>query len=159
MLLFLFVSEYFSPVIWRIPKNYKCFLKILGKQSTENDSLSCWSLSSWSQSYLHHIIIFRLITCHNKIKLAFFYGNDVPDVLVLIVRNLFIVCIVLPCGGRDAYTSSLYSMKCVGGDTLVLVWICASFGCRCVSLSSPTWQWRRQDRNVPRTLGGAESSF
>ena len=121
---------------WRIPKNYKFFLKIPGKQSIESDTLGYWSLFSCSHRYLCHIIIFRLIMCHTKIKLAFFCYKEVPGLLSLMIKNLLISCIVLPCGSHSACISSLYSVKRSSEDSLTFIWICTSFesGCQCCHL-------------------------
>lgn len=70
--------------------------------------------------------------CHTKIKSAFCYYNDVPGCLVLMVSNLLISCVVLPCGSHSAYINSLYSMKRLSEDSLTFIWICTSFegGCQ-----------------------------
>lgn len=129
----LFFPQYFSELIWRISKNYKCFLKIPGKQSTESNTLSYWSLFSCSEIPVSYNIIFRLIMSHTEMKLAFFYYNDVPGRLALMVRNLLISCIVIPCGSHSAYLPSLYSMKCLNEDSLTFIWFCPSFESGCQS--------------------------
>lgn len=111
-------------------------MEISGKRSIESDTVGYWTLFSCSHRYLYHIIIFRLIMYHTKIKLAFFCHKEVPGLLSLMIKNLLISCIVFPCGSHSAYISSLYSMKHLSEDILTFSWICRSFesGCQCCHL-------------------------
>lgn len=86
--------------------------------------------------YLCHIIICRLVAYLSKIKSLFFCYKEVLGLLYLMIENLLISCIVLPCDCHSACINSVYSMKHSGEDSLAFIWICTCFesGSQCCCL-------------------------
>lgn len=125
-----FICQNTLGYVWRIPKITNVSWKF-----PESGVLRWFSgiLFRCCHRHLYRIIICRLIVYLNKIKSLFFCYKEVLGLLYLMIENILICCVVLPC---DCHINSMYFMQHLNQGSLAFIWICRCFesGCQCCCL-------------------------